>query len=142
MSTPVVTGAIALILQKNPTLLAEQIRAGLGATARSDANVTGAGAAPNNTFGRGKLDVAAAVAHNYAAATNRNWVRIRSELYNWTMSPLPPTFEITSNENGQAVIELAWDPQAMLAPSTGYVPLRYYSSDRRLTVNILSLIHI
>ena len=136
VSTPVVTGAIALILQKNPTLLAEQIRAGLGATARSDANVTGAGAAPNNTFGRGKLDVAAAVAHNYAAATNRNWVRIRSELYNWTMSPLPPTFEITSNENGQAVIELAWDPQAMLAPSTGYVPLRYYSSDRRLTVNI------
>jgi hypothetical protein len=136
MASPVVTGAVALILEKNPTLIQEQIRSGLAATARTDAQTGTGNAVPNNTWGRGKLDVKAAVLHNYPAARNRNWVRIRSELYNWTMSNDPPIFEITSNENGDAVIELAWDPQALLAPSDSYVPLRYYSTDKRLNVSI------
>lgn len=136
MSTPMVTGTVALILEKNPTLRQEQIRLGLQATARKDAQTGTGSAVPNNNWGHGKLDIAAAVAYNYPAFASRNWVRIRTMLYNWTEADTPPTFEISANENGEAVIELAWDPQAMLAPSTGYVPLRYYNTGQALDVTI------
>lgn len=136
MAAPMVTGTVALILEKNPTLRQEQIRLGLQATARKDAQTGTGDHVPNNTWGHGKLDIEAAVAYNYPAFSSRNWVRIRTALYNWTESDTPPTFEISANENGEAVIELAWDPQAMLAPSTGYVPLRYYNTGQALDVTI------
>ena len=136
MASPMVAGAVALILEKNPTLRQEQIRLGLQATTRKDAHTGTGSAVPNNTWGHGKLDIEAAVAYNYPAFATRNWVRIRTMLYNWTEADTPPTFEISANENGEAVIELAWDPQAMLAPSTGYVPLRYYNTGQPLDVTI------
>lgn len=136
MSTPMVAGTVALILEKNPTLRQEQIRLGLQATARKDAKTGTGSAVPNNNWGHGKLDIEAAVAYNYPAFASRNWVRIRTMLYNWTEADTPPTFEISANENGEAVIELAWDPQALLAPSTGYVPLRYYNTGQALDVTI------
>jgi subtilisin family serine protease len=72
MSAPMVTGAVALMLERNATLTPEQVRTILAASARSDAftavayNTPGGapiGAAlPNASWGYGKLDVQAALA--------------------------------------------------------------------------------
>ncbi len=56
------------------------------------------------------------------------WIRIHPMIANWPGGGPPPTFDISADENGSVVVELAWDPQALAAPSTGYVPLRYYNS--------------
>lgn len=56
MSAPHVTGAIALMLERNPALTHQQIKTILLANARRDSFT---GAAPNNDFGNGKLDVLA-----------------------------------------------------------------------------------
>jgi subtilisin family serine protease len=53
MASPHVTGAIALLLQRNPDLTQAQIRNHLVNSARSD---TFTGTVPNNTWGHGKLD--------------------------------------------------------------------------------------
>lgn len=58
-SAPYVAGVIALMLEKNPTLDAEQIRQILRSTARKDGAV---GAVPNALWGWGMLDPAAAIA--------------------------------------------------------------------------------
>lgn len=57
-----------------------------------------------------------------------NWVRIHPLIANWPGGGPPPTFEITADENGTAVVELAWDPQALMAPASYPDALRYYSS--------------
>ena len=59
MAAPMVTGAVALMLQRRPAMTAEQIRNCLISSARTDANT---GATPNNAWGAGKLDVQAAFA--------------------------------------------------------------------------------
>jgi hypothetical protein len=59
MAAPMVAGAVALMLQRRPTMTAEQIRNCLMNSARTDANT---GATPNNAWGSGKLDVQAAFA--------------------------------------------------------------------------------
>ncbi|MEL6453108.1 MAG: hypothetical protein AAFQ40_00140 [Cyanobacteria bacterium J06623_5] len=64
------------------------------------------------------------------------WLRIRPLLANWPGNPEPPTFEIMADGNGSAVVELAYDPQALLAPASYDEPLRYYSTDVELTANI------
>jgi hypothetical protein len=56
MAAPHVTGAIALMLQRNPALTHDQIKAILLANARGDAFT---GVVPNNEYGYGKLDVLA-----------------------------------------------------------------------------------
>lgn len=56
------------------------------------------------------------------------WVRIHPFIPNWPGGGDPPVFEINSNENGEAVVELAWDPQALLHPAKYLDLLRYYSS--------------
>ena len=58
MATPHVTGAIALMLQKQPTLTPAEAKQVLQQTARSDAFT---GSVPNDGWGYGKLDVKAAV---------------------------------------------------------------------------------
>jgi subtilisin family serine protease len=58
MSAPHITGAIALMLQKNPNRTQAQIRDCLTNTARGDAFT---GPVPNTAWGAGKLDVQAAV---------------------------------------------------------------------------------
>lgn len=55
MAAPHVTGAIALMLERNPALTHQQIKAILMANARHDTFAP----APNNDFGAGKLDVLA-----------------------------------------------------------------------------------
>ena len=137
MATPHVTGAVALILEKTPTLRQAQVLDLLKRTARTDSKTGTGNNIPNNTWGYGKLDVNAALQSPPAAMQSRNWVRIRPQFANWTMHGTPPRFEISANENGTAVIELAWDPQALLAPSSDYPErIRYYSTDEALDVTI------
>jgi subtilisin family serine protease len=128
MATPHVTGLVALILQKDKTLTNQQIKNGLKSTARSDSTT---GTVPNNTWGQGRINARAAVDFSYPPEISQNWVRISPLLANWPSGSQPPTFDINANENGTAVVELAWDPQALLAPSQYSPPqaLRYYSSD-------------
>jgi subtilisin family serine protease len=57
MASPMVTGTVALLLQKNPNLIQAQIRDCLTRTARSDAFTA---TTPNNAWGAGKLDASAA----------------------------------------------------------------------------------
>lgn len=57
-SAPLLVGAVALMLQRNPNLTATQVRNFLHSTGRSDANT---GTTPNVNWGWGKLDVNAAV---------------------------------------------------------------------------------
>ncbi len=59
MAAPMVSGAIALLLQRKPNLTVEQIRTLMGKTARRDAH-TGPGQW-NPSYGFGKIDVAEAV---------------------------------------------------------------------------------
>lgn len=136
MATPAVAGSIALILQRYPSLTMRQILQGLTETARTDGNTGSEPNIPNHTWGYGKLDSLAAFNHTYTALRPRNWVRIRPVLYNWTLTDTPPSFEITADENGSAVIELAWDPQAMMNPSVYADPLRYYHSGEDFNHNI------
>ncbi|BDM81477.1 S8 family peptidase [Acaryochloris marina] len=59
MSAPVVTGAIALMLQKNPSLTPEQVKEILKESAKKDAHTQDTAWTP--AYGYGKLDIAAAV---------------------------------------------------------------------------------
>ena len=58
-----------------------------------------------------------------------SWVRAHTLLQNWPAGGPPPSFTISSDENGTAVVELAFDPQALRAPANYTNPLRYYSTD-------------
>ena len=58
MSAPVVSGAVALLLQANPSLTPDQVRQALCHSARSDAFVA---AGDPNRWGSGKLDISAAL---------------------------------------------------------------------------------
>jgi len=58
MAAPHVAGAVALMLEKDPLLSHADIKTALMTTARDDGFT---GTTPNNRFGEGKLDVAAAV---------------------------------------------------------------------------------
>ena len=77
MSTPMVTGSIALLLERRFDLTPEQVRAVLTGTARQDgftATAYGTGSAvpsgsPNESWGAGKLDVQAALNQLPAALT-------------------------------------------------------------------------
>jgi hypothetical protein len=57
MSAPMVTGAVAMMLQQEPTMGPTRARQRLTAGARVDAFVTAQGAVPNKRFGAGKLDL-------------------------------------------------------------------------------------
>ena len=135
MAAPHVTGSIACLLEKRPTLTQEQIRRGLAATARTDANTGTGDAVPNNHYGAGKLDTRALLEYDFPATATQTWVVIRSSLYNWTEGDRPPSFEIFANENGRAIIELAYGSRDIPnAPQRDPAnPLRYYHTGETLT---------
>lgn len=64
-AAPVLTGVIALMLEKSPQLDAVQVKSFLRQSARTDANT---GATPNSAWGFGKLDALAALDKVAAAA--------------------------------------------------------------------------
>lgn len=57
MSSPHVTGAVALLLQADPTLTPDRVRELLASTAETDSFV---GSVPNNDWGAGKMNIGAA----------------------------------------------------------------------------------
>lgn len=57
MSSPVIAGAVALLLQAKPSATATEIKSLLTSTAHTDVWTAAEGAAPNTTWGYGKLDV-------------------------------------------------------------------------------------
>lgn len=67
MSAPGVTGAVALLLQANPNLTAEQVKNRLMENARADAAT---GVVPNSRWGAGKLDIYQAVADELGCQTS------------------------------------------------------------------------
>jgi hypothetical protein len=84
MSTPHVTGAIALILQRNPALTHQQIKNILIANARHDSYT---GPNPNNDFGAGKLDVLACLNDPLVRGTGTVLTSMRT--VNWSTPRLP-----------------------------------------------------
>ena len=56
------------------------------------------------------------------------WARIHPDLVNWPAVDTPPRLHLSSDTTGTAVVELAWDPQALLAPAVYPDALRYYAS--------------
>lgn len=68
MSCPVVTGAVALLLQTNPTATVSQLRTALFSNTAKDAMTELPGATPNTTYGYGKLDVFKAASSTFACA--------------------------------------------------------------------------
>ena len=79
MAAPHVTGAIALMLERNPNLTHDTIKSILIAQARRDSFT---GGAPNNEFGAGKLDVLAAI--------NSPFVRGSDPEITAAVAPSPP----------------------------------------------------
>jgi subtilisin family serine protease len=63
MAAPVITGAVALLLQRNPLLTLERVREALTASARHDAHTGPAEAPWNPAYGFGKVNIQAALAH-------------------------------------------------------------------------------
>lgn len=57
MSAPVVTGAVALLLQANPSATSAQLRTALFSNTTTDSLTEAPGATPNTTWGYGRLDV-------------------------------------------------------------------------------------
>ena len=64
------------------------------------------------------------------------WARIRTTIVNWPASGGPPTFEISSDENGAAAIELAYDTERLVAPAAYSDPLRYYITSRPFSATL------
>ncbi|MEO7281196.1 MAG: S8 family serine peptidase [Casimicrobium sp.] len=93
-ATPMAVGVIALILQRNPTLDAVQVRQILRSSARADSFT---GAVPNTRWGYGKLDAAAALAATPALASNVTVV----EYFNRDLD----AYFITGRTNEQTAID-------------------------------------
>ncbi|OQP56885.1 hypothetical protein A3860_09895 [Niastella vici] len=75
MSAPVVTGAVALLLQTNPTATVSQIRTTLFNNTATDSITNAAGAMPNTTWGYGRLDIykAAGAVFNCSPVNRRTY---------------------------------------------------------------------
>lgn len=68
MSAPVVTGAVALLLQGTPTATITQLRTALFSNTAKDVMTEQPGATPNAIYGYGKLDVFKAASSSFACA--------------------------------------------------------------------------
>lgn len=64
------------------------------------------------------------------------WARIHPYLKNWPGGGPPPVFEINSDGNGTAVVDIAWDPQALRSPASYPDPLRFYSSGHTFSATV------
>lgn len=83
MATPVVTGAIALYLEKFPNHSNDKIREDLFNTTIKDEFTNAAGQLPNNLWGYGKLDIFAAITQSVTSVDKQD--------------ELPSTFYVSQN---------------------------------------------
>ncbi len=126
MSAPMVTGAVAMMLQQQPTMGPTLARQRLTSNARVDAFVTGAGAVPNKKFGAGKLDLGGVLPDLDTVAPTvtltrpnggETFVATTNEAINWTANDNVAVTSITlesSVDNG-----LNWDPLASGLSNSG-----------------------
>jgi minor extracellular serine protease Vpr len=83
MSAPVVTGAVALLLQANPSASVSQLRTTLFSNTSKDVLTEMPGATPNTTWGYGRLDVykAAGATFNCSPLDRKTYQYDASNLY-------------------------------------------------------------
>jgi hypothetical protein len=126
MAAPMVTGAVAMMLQQDPDMGPTLARQRLQAGARADGPVLAAGAVPNKRFGAGKLDLGSVLPNVDTVAptvllTRPNGAETfmvgTNEAINWNASDNVAVTSITlesSVDNG-----LNWDPLAAGLPNSG-----------------------
>ena len=111
MASPHVAGAVALLLSQNPTLTAEQIKAILQDHAVKDAFT---GALCNNTWGCGKMNIAAVgavtpTAPGLLAPPDNATVASDTPLFDWDPSSgdiRSYRLRVTSGDIGQGLYDL------------------------------------
>lgn len=86
MAAPVVTGALALLLQAKPNITLSEVKSAINNTALSDVNT---GTVPNNRWGNGKLDIFRAV----SSLIDCNTQQRETLLYE---DPYPSALDITN----------------------------------------------
>ncbi len=126
MAAPMVTGAVAMMLQQDPNMGPTLARQRLTQAARVDANVTAQGAVPNKRFGWGKLDMGSVLPNvdtvpPTATVTRPNGAETflagTNESVQWTATDAIGVTAVdlhVSTDNG-----LNWDPIATGLPNTG-----------------------
>lgn len=126
MSSPMTAGAVAMMLQQDPTMGPTLARQKLMANARVDAIVTAAGAVPNKKFGAGRLDLSGILPNLDTQAPmitvtrpngGENFVAGTNEAINWNASDNVGVTSITieaSTDNG-----LNWGPVASGLSNSG-----------------------
>ncbi len=97
-SAPLVVGAVALMLQVNPTMTAMQARQILRDTARKDSFT---GDVPNADWGYGKLDVYAAVAKALGYSFSGPWFNPDQSGHGWFV-------EMLESPNGVQQLNVYW----------------------------------
>jgi subtilisin family serine protease len=107
MSAPVVTGAVALLLQANPSATVTQLRTNLFSNTDKDPLTEAPGATPNTIWGYGRLDVykAAAALFNCAPADRKTYQydasNITSQDAGTTLSVARAAVRFTPDISGQ-----------------------------------------
>jgi subtilisin family serine protease len=99
MATPMVTGAVALLLQKSPTLTPDSVRCILQQNATLDAPIA---SLPQNTRGAGKLNIRQAMENGSSSAC----ILLSAQHVRWNDSRQAVEFKIIPNpNNGTFVLE-------------------------------------
>jgi drug/metabolite transporter (DMT)-like permease len=126
MAAPMVTGAVAMMLQQDPDMGPTLARQRLAAGARVDGPVLAAGAVPNKRFGAGKLDLGSVLPNIDTVAPTvlltrpnggETFLAGTNEAINWNASDNVAVTSVTlesSVDNG-----LNWDPLAAGLPNSG-----------------------
>lgn len=126
MAAPMVTGAVAMMLQQDPDMGPTLARQRLAAGARVDGPVLAAGAVPNKRFGAGKLDLGSVLPNVDTVAPTvlltrpnggETFVGGSNEAINWNAGDNVGVTSVTlesSVDNG-----LNWDPLASGLANTG-----------------------
>ena len=126
MAAPMVTGAVAMMLQQDPDMGPTLARQRLTAAARADGPVLAAGAIPNKKFGFGKLDLASVLPNVDTVAPTvtltrpdggESFLEGTNEAINWNANDNVAVTSVTlevSTDNG-----LNWGPVASGLANSG-----------------------
>lgn len=126
MAAPMVTGAVAMMLQQDPTMGPTLARQRLTTGARVDAQVTAAGAVPNKKWGAGKLDLGSILPNVDTVAPTvvltrpdggETFVASTNEAINWNASDNVGVTSVTLESSIDG--GLNWDPLAAGLANSG-----------------------